>query len=372
MKYYETNFEEYLQSAQNYDLHKELQTTITNLPKKNDFKNIILYGPSGVGKYPQALKIIHHYYETCFKYDKKISINTDKTEKKSKTYKLDDSKKKNNKVVSISKKADYMYRISDIHYEVDMATLGCNSKTLWYDIFFQIIDIITLKPNKTGIIVCKNFHNIYNELLDVFNSYIRHPVHNINVHFILLTEHLSFIPESILKSFVIIPVRRPLCNEQMTVYENQKKTVFGNAQIYSQSINEKKVLLENLNRISVESITNIKELNVLKRTTTLPNDVFNTVSDNILEKILQPSLIEIQSFRNDIYELLIYNTDINEVIFYIISFCITKNIFHVEDINSILKRSFTFFKYYNNNYRPIYHLENMIFYIIYKIHFKTK
>ena len=74
--------------------------------QKNDFKNIILYGPSGVGKYTQALKIIHHYYETCFKYDKKISINTDKTEKKSKTYKADDTKKKNNKIISISKKAD--------------------------------------------------------------------------------------------------------------------------------------------------------------------------------------------------------------------------------------------------------------------------
>jgi hypothetical protein len=44
--------------------------------------------------------------------------------------------------------------------------------------------------------------------------------------------------------------------------------------------------------------------------------------------------------------------------------------FDPNKVNDILKRSFTFLKYYNNNYRPIYHLESMFFYIIYIIHFK--
>ena len=73
MKYYETNFEEYLQSSYNYDNHPELKSTISELPKQgSDFKNIILYGPSGVGTYTQALKIIHHYYDTYLKNAKKI------------------------------------------------------------------------------------------------------------------------------------------------------------------------------------------------------------------------------------------------------------------------------------------------------------
>ena len=366
MKYYETNFEEYVQSAQRYNLHPELENIIGENPS---LRNLILYGPSGVGKYSQALKIINQYSKSNLKYDKKISMNTDKPEKKAKTKKEDSNAKKSNTIAS--KKNDYVYRISDIHYEIDMATLGCNSKSVWFEIFFQIIDIISLKPNKTGIIVCKNFHMIYNELLEVFNSYIRHPSYNINVFFILLTEHLSFIPDSILKSFTVIPVRRPKKHEYIEVIAHQNKNIFGNSCPIQLGKNERDLLNENLNgSVPADSIMNVKEMNILKRTKEFPTDVFNIVTDTILQKILNPATINIQQFRNDIYELLIYNTDIAEVLFYILNYLIQKRILNAQKTNEILIRSFTFLKYYNNNYRPIYHLENIIFYIIYIIHFK--
>lgn len=372
MKYYETNFEEYLQSVQRYNLHPELENTIEYFrqdPKQKPLQNLILYGPGGVGKYSQALTIINHFSKTNLKYDKKISMNTDKPDKKSKSKKDESSNSK--KASTMSKKNDYIYRLSDIHYEIDMATLGCNSKSVWFEIFFQIIDIISLKPNKSGIILCKNFHMIYNELLEVFNSYVRHPTHNINVYFIILTEHLSFIPDSILKSFVIVPVKRPQMSEYMQVTLQQNKTIFGNTCPAQLAKTEKEMLLENLsNCVPSDSIMNVKEMNILKRTKELPIDVFNIVTDTILEKILNPSTIKIQQFRNDIYELLIYNTDITEVLFYILNFLIQKNILDAQKINDILQRSLTFLKYYNNNYRPIYHLENIIFYIIYIIHLK--
>ena len=366
MKYYETNFEEYVQSTQRYNLHPELEKVIT---ETQSLRNLILYGPSGVGKYSQALKIINEYSKSHLKYDKKISMNTDKQEKKVKTKKEESTTKKSNTIAS--KKNDYVYRISDIHYEIDMATLGCNSKSVWFEIFFQIIDIISLKPNKTGVIVCKNFHMIYTELLEVFNSYVRHPSYNINVYFILLTEHVSFIPESILKSFTTIPVRRPTKAEYIQVITHQNKNIFGNSCPILLGKNERDLLHENLNgSVPADSITNVKEMNILKRTRDLPADVFNIVTDTILQKILNPAQIHIQQFRNDIYELLIYNTDIAEVLFYILNYLIQHKILDAEKTNDILVRSFTFLKYYNNNYRPIYHLENIIFYIIYIIHFK--
>ena len=37
-------------------------------------------------------------------------------------------------------------------------------------------------------------------------------------------------------------------------------------------------------------------------------------------------------------------------------------------MSNILLKTFVFFKYYNNNYRPIYHLENYLLYLIKVIH----
>ena len=194
MKYYETSYDEYLSSYEKYNLHPELDYIKKELPKNiNDFKNIIIYGAPGVGKYTQALSILCQYSPTKLKYDKKIYITYEKQEKKSKTASsiitntststntntistditTNKIKKKNTSLSNSSKiqikkqdkKQEYMYRISDIHYEIDMASLGCNSKLLWHDLFFQIVDIVSvsLKTNKIGIIVCKNFHNIHNE-----------------------------------------------------------------------------------------------------------------------------------------------------------------------------------------------------------------
>ena len=58
----------------------------------------------------------------------------------------------------------------------------------------------------------------------------------------------------------------------------------------------------------------------------------------------------------------------SECLWYILKHLIHNNYIKKEDISDILIKSFTFFKYYNNNYRPIYHLESIIFYIINKIH----
>jgi hypothetical protein len=376
MKYYETQFEEYVHAVKKYNLHPELTTITEKLPESiAQFPNIILYGPSGVGKYSQVLNIIQRYSPSKFKYDKKIFISNEKNDKKAKTAKDDSTKKtsSSNKSIALVKKNEYMYRISDIHYEIDMATLGCNAKTLWHDIFFQIIDIISVKPNKTGIIVCKNFHMIYNELLDVFYSYIRHPFYNIQVFFIIITDHISFIPDSMLKTFLILPVMRPTVEQYTELMKYESKTIFGQNNPYVFTNGERASLTENINQIRLESITNIKELHILKKTDLhkLPEDVFNIVTDTIIRKVLSPSTIQIQDFRNDLYDLLIYNIDVADVVFYIVAFLLEKNILNSEITHEILQHSHTFLKYYNNNYRPIYHLENIIYFIIYKIHFNT-
>ena len=74
--------------------------------------------------------------------------------------------------------------------------------------------------------------------------------------------------------------------------------------------------------------------------------------------------IDFMTLRENIYDILIYNIDINLCINYIIRRLIEKNIIKFDKLSEILKITFKFYLYYNNNYRPIYHLERYILNII--------
>jgi hypothetical protein len=170
-----------------YNIHPEMLSIYERFPKMlSKFGNLIVYGPPGSGKYSQVLYFLKKYSPSELKYDKKITCQTDKVE--------------------------YSFHISDIHYEVDMALLGCNSKILWHELFLQIVDIVSVKTEKIGIIVCKNFHMIHNELLEIFYSYIQHynhPSANIQIRFVIISEHVSFIPKNIIQACKLISIRRP-------------------------------------------------------------------------------------------------------------------------------------------------------------------
>ena len=64
-----------------------------------------------------------------------------------------------------SSKNEHIIKISDIHYEIDLENLTCNSKILLNDIYNNIIDAIQSSKDKRGIILCKNFHEINNEII---------------------------------------------------------------------------------------------------------------------------------------------------------------------------------------------------------------
>src|SRR6056300_1063614 len=195
MKHYETHFVDYINSLNKYNLHENKKYIFDVLPEKfSELTNLILTGPTGIGKYTQALKIIEKYSDTGLKYEKKITCSYEKQ--------------------------PYIFKISDIHYEIDISMLGCNSKQLWHEIFFQIIDIVTIKQRKDAIILCKNFHTINSELLDIFYSYMQHNKinPNINLKFIIITEHISFIPYNILNNCISINYKRPEINKYKKLF----------------------------------------------------------------------------------------------------------------------------------------------------------
>ena len=318
MKFYETHFEEYINVIQKQNLHPKLEKIYKKFPNSlHELKNVIIYGPSGVGKYTQMLNLIKKYSPTELKYEKKISVNYNKQA--------------------------YFFKISDIHYEIDMSLLGCNSKLLWHEIYTQIIDIISAKTDKSGIIVCKYFHEIHSELLENFYSYMQqNNAISVDIKFIIVTEKLSFIPDNILNCCEIINIARPSKSNYNKCFKNKLPTKFN-----------------------LENITNIKTLKLFNEELMLP---YKIICNKIIDNMIQVDDLKFLKFRDILYDIFIYNLDITDCIWYILSTLVKENRIKTEYFSDILIKTYSFFQYYNNNYRPIYHLEKYLFYLIKIIH----
>jgi len=313
----ETNkFFEYLKEVDRKNMHNKLEKiTIKFSNNIAETNNIILYGCGGIGKYSQALNIIRRYSESDLKYEKKTTV--------------------------IYNKNEYYIKISDIHYEVDFTLLGCNSKTLWNNIYKNICDIIKTKKEKSGIILCKNFHCIDNELLEIFYSFIqKNPFNNLTIRFIFLCEHISFLPKNIVESSLLLHIPKP---------SNHK---------YKSTLGIKNI-------INYETLKNIK---TIKHKIDYYDDIHIKNCNHILEYIINYNDINILQLRDYLYNIFIYQLNLDESIYYIISKLIEKKYINDNNVFDIFKNLYNFYKYYNNNYRPIYHLENFIINLIRIIH----
>tara|TARA_Y100000816_G_scaffold290091_1_gene277981 strand:+ start:563 stop:1480 length:918 start_codon:yes stop_codon:yes gene_type:complete len=232
------------------------------------------------------------------------------------------------KLTFLFNKEEYTFPLSDIHVEVDFSLLGCASKLLWHDIYNNYIDIVLSKPDKNGFILCKNFDDIHIELHDVFFSYISNYNEHLNIKFIILTENISFLNSDILNRCNII----------------------------------------NLSRPSKSDVNKSIKLNINQNNIHYYNDDFHyKICDKIVNYIINLDTFNINNLRELLYELLIYNLRISTCIWYIM-----KEIFKTgnydKHITEVSLKSVSFFHYYNNNYRPIYHLENFFVYLINTIH----
>jgi hypothetical protein len=74
------------------------------------------------------------------------------------------------------------------------------------------------------------------------------------------------------------------------------------------------------------------------------------------------------NFRDICYDLFIYDIDLLETIFIIFNKLVDDGYLNKDNISELFYDIHVFLKYYNNNYRPIYHLEKFFFGIIKTIH----
>lgn len=309
MKLVKDTFDNYLNNYVNIH-NNSILNSINNI---DDFTNLIIYGKEGIGKYSETLNFIKKFSNSLLKYEKKIVINNNKN--------------------------DLYIKISDIHYEIDIQLLGYNAKSLFNEIYNLIVDIISAKKNKVGIILCKNFDFIDTELLDIFYSYMRNNFKKVYcIKFILITCNYSFIPNNILNINKLVSLKEP------AKYNLKKICTTNNI------INKK-----NIDKLEIK---NLKDRIFLKNI-----DYNDEYLYNIYYVIIN-NKINFNKLRNDLYDLLIYKIDINNFIWKIIELLILNNKININNIDNILLKTFNFFLYYNNNYRPIFHLENYIIYLV--------
>ena len=319
MKFQETHFEEYILECERENLHPKMNEIYNKFPENiQRLKNLIFFGPNGTGKYTQMLKSIKKYSPTELKYEKKISVTFNKQ--------------------------TYFFKISDIHYEVDLSLLGCNSKQLWHEIYLQIVDIVSAKTEKSGIIVCKYFNEIHSELLENFYSYMQqNNAINVDLKFIIITEELSFIPDNILNCCEIINIRRPTKIAYLKCVDNK-------------SVN---------NKITPDKITNIKILHLNNDDLMLQ---YKIICNKIIDNLIHIERLNYLKFRDILYDIFIYNLNITSCIWYILSILIEQKKISQNNLSMILIKTYVFFQYYNNNYRPIYHVEKYFLYLAKVIH----
>lgn len=314
MKKLHLTCDEYINYDKKIDLHNFNYSNHSIFDSLDNLKHLIIYGPNGIGKYTQALQIIKKFSEKNLKYERKISFEFNKDM--------------------------YNFILSDIHIEVDFDMLGCQSKLLWHEIYTKYVDILMSKTNKTGIILCKNFQNIHGEMHEIFASYMNN--NNINnkfeIKFIILTNSVSFINNNILTHSYILSFSRPT------------KTNY-------QKLTKNKILNK------VNNINNIKNLKM----NILDNEPHVKLCDQLADYLLDYNNFDIYTLREYLYNILTYNLDIYNCIWYINNkLNKIKNI--KENIHKIIMRTISFLKLYNNNYRPIYHLENYFIYLFNILH----
>ena len=154
----------------------------------------------------------------------------------------------------------------------------------------------------------------------------------IDLKFIIITEEISFIPNNILNCCKIINVSRPSKTSYTKCIKNKLPT-----------------------NLKLKNITNIKILHLYDEELMLP---YQIICNKILYNLNNINELNYLKFREILYDIFIYNLNLNDCVWYILSTLVQQNKINNEHMSKILIKTYTFFQYYNNNYRPIYHLEH--------------
>lgn len=182
----------------------------TSVPE--DLCNYIFYGAKGGHKYAAALNAVQKHCTTKLTKPRTLQI--------------------------VYNKKVYIITMSDIHFEIDMEHISIGAKGLWIYVMQQIRDIILLRKNTLGYIICKNFHLVTNDVLELMHSYVSQQ-ENTRMYYILLTEAISFLPRILLSHFNVVRFHVKTKDDVQEIY---KSTIIKNIERHICVYNPKKSL----------------------------------------------------------------------------------------------------------------------------------
>ena len=337
------NYNEIINENNNYSFNKDLLQIINNttssnneLPSNNNFINYIFYGPPCSYKYKNALKLLQNFSPSNLKYEKKLHINLTKTE--------------------------FYIKISDIHYEIDVENFIYNSKSVWNEIYNIIYNSIASSPIKRGYIVFRNFDKINYDLLDLLYNYMQKELFStLNIKYIIITECVSFIPIKIINICKIINFAKlskkniySICNKNNKLYfKKLNNTVKDTNLITCSKVDTIYNKVNNPNIFTHLDISN--NIKYIEQHSAICDTYINIITNNNYN---------ITNIRTLLYDILINHLNSHECFFYIIQSLIVNKLIISNKISDLIFNSIFFLKNYNNNYRPIFHLESFTLYLI--------
>lgn len=290
--------------------------------------NYIIYGPMGCGKYTMAMNLIRPHSECSLRMCKTLNVTFNKK--------------------------SYYIQMSDVHFEVDFNMMGSSAKLFWVHLYQIICDIVVLRKNRRAYILCKNFVSITNDLLDIFQTYVSPNNcmnNNCDLSFIILTDCVSFIPNNIISMFTLMRV-------PIHVRENG---------IEMCGVSEAEENMKNVVVMGVDNLVTAKKAGKFEPYR-YKRVILSNVEDMIYNYCPQNSL----GMRNALYDVYIYNWNIYELIWQILSRLVTKydeelrgsSFSTHEQFKSLIVAQCFYLtdslELYNVNYRPILHIEKMM------------
>ncbi len=194
-------------------LHPDIMAYLDTFPTRlRDLPSIIISGPPGSGKRTLALVAIGGFSPSCLRYEKKMSVTIEGR-------------------VSHDPPSIPM---SDIHFEVDMALPCCGTRAGWGAVHKAITAAVEIRNEKTAIVLCKGFQRADSDLVRAFSGYMDTHADNVDLRYIIVTEHPSALPGAIRSRCRSIPVGRPhaclarkLIGETPTVQLVERKSAIG-------------------------------------------------------------------------------------------------------------------------------------------------